>query len=94
MIRRLVVHPILESSRSVLLIDPTLGVVMRVVVALPVTEGLRSAVMGVSKMGGDLTPGPLTHVSHGPPQRDRDPVRLGSRREMNNTVRQIELGLR
>ena len=90
----LVIDPTLEFGRPVLLVDPALGLLMRVLVALSVTEAFGTLVVTIAEVDRHLSPGLIAHIGLGSAQGDGDPIRLGGRGEVNHCVGQIELRFR
>ena len=90
----LVIDPTFEFGRPVLLVDPALGLLMRVLVALSVTEAFGALVVTIAEVDRHLSPGLIAHIGLGSAEGDGDSIRLRSGGEVNHSVGQIQLRLR
>jgi hypothetical protein len=91
--RWLVIDPTFEFGRPVLLVDPGLGLFMRVLVALSVTEAFSPLVVTISEVDWHLSPGLIAHIGLGSTKGHSHPIRLGGRSEVHHCVGQIQLRL-
>jgi hypothetical protein len=89
----LVIDPTLKFGRPVLLVDPALGLFMRVLVALSVTEAFGPLVVTISEVDRYLSPGLIAHIRLSSAKGHSHPIRLGSRGQVHHRVRQIQLRL-
>ena len=77
-----------------MLVDPTVGMIVRVVVTDAVTEALRPLIVGVAQMRRHLADGALLHVGARVPDSERGAVALWRSRQVDRRLAEVELRLR
>ena len=92
-LRRLVVALVGLFSRKVLLRDPTVGMIVRVVVSDTVPEALRPLIVAIAQMRRHLTHRTLLHVGACIPNGKRRSIALRRSSEMDRCLAEVQLGL-
>ena len=78
-------------GRSVLLAHPAAGVIVRIDVALPVAQGRRTGIVGVTQVAGHAACRQVTHIGERGPERGGHRVRLGRSGQVDDRVGEVQL---